>query len=70
MRSGGHISTRVCMGTKLARQLRQRSAEEARDWLGGKKSVVQELGCDDIISTLEVAFFCISMGKGQWDGDM
>ena len=59
MRCGHHISTRVCMGTKLARQLRQRSAGEVRDWSGGGRRVVQELGCDDIISTLEVAFLYI-----------
>lgn len=59
MRCGHHISTRVSMGTKLARQLRQHSAGESRDWSGGGRSFVQELGCDDIISTLEVAFLHI-----------
>lgn len=63
MHCGHHISTRICMGTKLARQLRQRSAGESRDWSGPNRGVVQELRCDDIISTLEVAFWHI-YGQG------
>lgn len=69
MRCGHHISTRVCMGTKLARQLRQRSAGEVRDWSGEDEGLSRNW--DATISFPRLRWlFCISMTKNQWDGDM
>lgn len=63
MRGGHHISTSVCIRTKLARQLRQRSAGERRDWSGEDEMLSRNWDATISFPRFEVAFLHIH-GQG------